>query len=118
MSGFQPPYRAEPIKPENVAAFKLRHIPNEVIDAVNELISLKYVCNSDDIRIYQKDIIEVAKSKMYPATDNIDSGSGYFDYNWLNIEKIYEDAGWAVKYDKPAYNESYDAYFIFREKKG
>ena len=71
-----------------------------------------------DIRIYQKDIIEVAKSKMYPATDNIDSGSGYFDYNWLNIEKIYEDAGWAVKYDKPAYNESYDAYFIFREKKG
>ena len=36
-----------------------------------------------------------------------------FNKGWLNIEEVYRSAGWKVNYDKPAYNESYDAYFTF-----
>ena len=30
---------------------------------------------------------------------------------------LFEEAGWNVQYDKPGYNENYDAYFKFTEKK-
>ena len=33
-----------------------------------------------------------------------------------DIEDIFREAGWKVTYDKPAYNESYDAYFKFEGK--
>ena len=39
-----------------------------------------------------------------------------YDNNWLDIEDIFREAGWKVTYDKPAYNESYDAYFKFEGK--
>jgi hypothetical protein len=35
---------------------------------------------------------------------------------WLNFEAIYEEAGWKVVYDKPGYNETYDANFTFTKK--
>jgi hypothetical protein len=37
-----------------------------------------------------------------------------FDDNLLDVEEVYEKAGWKVEYDKPAFNESYPATFTFR----
>jgi len=34
---------------------------------------------------------------------------------WLNIEEAYRAADWEVEYDKPAYNETYRAHFIFKK---
>jgi hypothetical protein len=39
-----------------------------------------------------------------------------FDNQWLDIEDIYREAGWKVSYDKPAYNETYKAYFTFSRR--
>lgn len=40
-----------------------------------------------------------------------------FDENWLDIELIYEQFGWKVKYDKPGWDEDYDPFFEFSKKK-
>lgn len=41
-----------------------------------------------------------------------------FDNHWLDIEDIYREQGWKVKYDKPGYNEeSFKPYFEFSVKK-
>lgn len=40
-----------------------------------------------------------------------------FKNNWLNIEELYSNEGWLVKYDSPAYCESYEPYFKFTRKK-
>lgn len=38
-----------------------------------------------------------------------------FSKGLLNFESFYRDHGWTVEYDKPAYNESYTAKWIFKE---
>lgn len=39
-----------------------------------------------------------------------------FAQHWLDIEDVYRAEGWIVDYDKPAYNQSYRAYFVFKKK--
>ena len=87
-------------------------IPPEVFDAVNELI-YKEINDpvsraSDRIKLYQKDIVRLAKEKLSGGEAPVN-----FDCRWLDFEPHYRELGWGVEYDKPAYNESYDAYFMF-----
>ena len=37
-----------------------------------------------------------------------------FSEGYLNVEEVYREQGWVVSYDKPGYNESYDANFKFK----
>jgi len=90
-------YQIRPIGPNDVK----KVIPDFVIEAVNELINEKYTDGRFIIR--QNEIKERIKSK----TDQD------FDFAWLDFESIYRNAGWRVEYDKPAYNESYEAFFAF-----
>lgn len=39
------------------------------------------------------------------------------DREHLDVEDVYRAAGWEVTYDKPGYNETYDATFTFRSAK-
>jgi hypothetical protein len=39
-----------------------------------------------------------------------------YEYRWLDIEKIYEDFGWIVEYEKPSYCEDFPATFKFSKK--
>jgi hypothetical protein len=39
-----------------------------------------------------------------------------FNKHWFDIEDIYRKAGWAVEFDKPGYNESYESFFVFKKK--
>jgi hypothetical protein len=40
-----------------------------------------------------------------------------FDNNWLDLEWTFEQVGWSVWYDKPAYNESYEPTWYFSNEK-
>ena len=92
----------KPISPNEIK----KVIPDFVIEAVNELIAEK-VNSQNHATVLQKHIVDRVKSK----TDQD------FDYAWLDFENVFRDAGWNVNYDKPAYCESYDAYFEFRPKR-
>ena len=97
-----------PITPQEVNSKRLEDIPDLVIEAFNELI----VKNSQGAtaRINQDDAIERIMTKIDISRGDI------FAKGYLNVEPIYEAAGWAVSYDKPGYNESYEAHFIFSRK--
>ena len=65
----------------------------------------------------QDDIINIILTKMnikmktnspFMLTDEY-----LFDNKFLDVEDIYRKQGWVVAYDKPAYNETYDAIFEF-----
>jgi hypothetical protein len=100
----------KPITPKEVVKEKLLSIPDEVIEAFNELIAK----NWDGYRagMKQDDIVALIKQKMSLKKDDT-----IFERHWLDVEDIYRKVGWIVEYDKPAYNESYDATFEFRKKK-
>jgi len=92
-----------PISPKDIPAAKAVVIPPEVFDAVNELLAAK--CVNGGAIIKQHEIADAIKEKL-----------GECKMEWLNFEEVYREAGWGVKYDKPAYCETYDAFFEFRDK--
>lgn len=100
-----------PIRPTDVPKFRREIAPPEVIEAFNELIveGDGHVKQNDVVeRILQKMNARIAGKGLPPFTRN-----EIFDRGWLNVEYIYRKAGWNVEYDKPAYNETYGAFFVF-----
>lgn len=97
----------KPITPDEVVGLKKKSIPPFIIECINDLIAKKW--NGRSAPIKQEEIIGAIMAL----------GIGrrvIFDNHYLDVEDIYEDAGWNVVYDKPGFNETNDAFFIFTKK--
>jgi hypothetical protein len=104
-----------PLKPTDIIKEKERSFNPKVIEAVNLLLVEKY--NGYSCTILQKDIIakyiEICGITEEKRDEEVEK---LFDKNQLDFEKIYQKYGWIVSYDKPGYNESYEASFEFKPK--
>lgn len=100
-----------PIRPDQIGEHKAKIFPDFVLKAFNDLLAEKYSHGS--AKIVQKDAVQriLQYGNMLPEEKSVIYNNG-----WLNVEEIYRDAGWKVKYDKPGYCESYDAFFEFSKK--
>lgn len=98
----------KPYSPTEAALAKQTVLPAAVINAVNELLAKNY--DGQRAVIKQKDIVGTIISQLDTTEREM------LAKNWLNIEPLYELYGWKVSYDKPGYNESYDATFTFERK--
>lgn len=95
-----------PIKPNEIGEAKQKYIPEQVFEAFNKRIATGFV--DGRATVYQEEVIcELVTAGM--------SRSEIISNGWLNIEEAYRKAGWQVEYDKPAYNETYRAHFIFKK---
>lgn len=102
----------KPFTPADAQQHKAHYgLPNEVIEAVNELLAKNY--RPGTITIKQKEIEEQVLLKMPDLRAN-----DLYARNWMDIEETFRESGWQVHYDKPGYCESYDAYFEFTPKRG
>lgn len=104
---------SKPIRPDQVAKLAQIVFPSEVFDAFNELIAKNYVCGT--ARVDQKDVVDLIMEKL-GLENTVLNRQKAFDNKWLNIEEAYRETGWRVAYDKPGFNESYDAFFIFKQQ--
>jgi hypothetical protein len=99
-----------PITPQEILADLPNIIPSFVFEAVNNLLKKKF--RGESVTIKQDTIMdEIAKLQTTYTRQEI------FDNKWMDFEKVYRDNGWKVEYDKPGYNETYDAFFVFTPKK-
>ena len=98
----------KPIKPSEVLVLKKSLLPPEVIEVFNELIAENFSDGSSTFT--QKEAIRRIRVAL-----NI-SDADIFRLKFLDVEGIYRKEGWKVSYDKPGYNETYDATFTFTEK--
>lgn len=98
------------ITPSEAQARKAKEIPKQVLEVFNELIVQNY-CNCSAI-VKQPEALDCISARFpdVPRALMIESG-------WLDVEEIYQKAGWTVEYDKPGYNETYDPFFKFTGKK-
>lgn len=95
----------KPISPDEVGQVQRDNIPPEVFEVVNKLIATKWSGSSATIK--QEEILE-ALAEFGIWRDYA------FDRGYLNFEEAYRAQGWKVEYDKPGYNESYGAFFVFK----
>lgn len=98
------------VTPAEIGSLKAKLLPGHVIETWNALLAQK--STGGPIRITQNEAIE----ELQVNCPELISRQGIFDSGWLDIEPVYRAAGWSVKYDKPAYCESYEAYYIFTPK--
>lgn len=98
---------AEPIRPEDMASVKGKIFPDAVVEAFNEMIAQAYYNGSATFK--QQEVVERMVQKGLKRED-------IFSKHWLDIEPIYRAAGWKIFYDKPGYNETYEATFKFTKK--
>lgn len=99
--------KVRPIKPGEVVSKKKEGFPDAVFEAFNELLAEKY--DGDSAWFEQKEVVARMVKKGLKR-------NAIFDKGWLDIEEVYESAGWKVSYDKPGYNESYEENFTFEKK--
>lgn len=102
--------RVEPIKPKDIIDNLDDIIHPAIIKAVNFLLKEQFRGGSTAIK--QKDI----EAKAMEFCSDLTSKEIY-DKKHMNFEKVFEKAGWIVKYAKPDWDENYDAYFKFEAKK-
>jgi hypothetical protein len=89
----------EPIKPNDVQ----KKIPDFVVQCFNELIEEHWNGTSSEFTL--KAVLQKLKAEMV-----------YVPKEYLDVEPIYEKVGWKVKFDKPGYDESYDAFYKFTKR--
>jgi hypothetical protein len=106
----------KPITPKEAKASKHSSIPDEIIQATNELI-VEHLELDGSATVLQKDITSRALSKFKKAnSESKITSQMMFDKKWMDIEPVFRAAGWRVTYDKPGFNEEYEASFCFERK--
>jgi len=98
----------KPITPDMVTDVKKELLPDAVIEAWNEVIAKNW--NGKTSSFTQDEIVKRIVKKAKIKRDKV------FDKRYLDVEDIYETEGWNVHYDRPGYNETYNATFEFKKK--
>ena len=105
--------KIKPISPaEAEANYKI--LP-EVVQAVNELITEKYK-GKGSFTLMQNEVINRIM-KFCKANKTKMTREKLFDEHHMDFETYFEKEGWKIIYDKPGYNETYEASFKFTPKK-
>ncbi len=99
-----------PIKPKEVQSKKDAALPQEVFDVFNQLI----IDNWDG---HSATVLQDEACERICKALKIKSCQTALDRGLLDVESAYRKAGWKVEFDKPGYNESYDAHFVFSKKR-
>lgn len=98
-----------PITPDDIVSEKAKQLPDAVIEVFNYFIARNYVGSQAVVK--QEDVVVMLVEKLQIERRAV------FDKRYLSVKSLYENAGWDVEYDKPAYNEHYDPTFTFKRKR-
>lgn len=99
---------AGPIKPHEVVAQKKQYLPEEVFQAFNQMIAQNW--DGSQATFTQREIL----ARLVEVVNM--NRSEIYERRYLDVEPCYRAEGWEVEYDKPGYNETYEATFTFRKK--
>ena len=101
-----------PIRPEEVSKKMAALIPPFVIEVFNTLIAQNFDSHLGKASFSQEEVV-----KAIIKWNNDLKREDVFTKHWLDVEDIYREVGWGVRYDKPAYNEEGVAWFEFSTPK-
>ena len=110
----------KPITPDEVVQLKRELIPDQVIDTFNRLIVENWDGYSSTVKQEKviSEIYELYPTELYDEEGHYpDRGTAkerIFQKGWLDVEDIFSEAGWKVKYENPGFGDDINAYFEFK----
>lgn len=105
----------KPIRPDEVKP-KKPVIPDFVVEAFNELIKDKWNERIGRAIVKQEEAVQKILEKVPQNEENPFKRSDIFKNHYLDVEDLYRECGWVVKYTKRKYYEKEDHFFTFSEK--
>lgn len=99
-----------PVSPVEAIAQKNDLVPDFVFEAFNEMI-VKNLKQNGSAQVDQNEVLELIVNKSSGTLSRQD----VFEKSFLDVEPHYRKSGWIVTYDRPAYYENYNAYYIFKK---
>ena len=107
---------SSPVKPISPKEAKAKYtVPDFVIEAVNDLI-VKKIGDGKSCTLMQNEVIYAIQQKAEIALGETIARRQVFDKKWLDFEPLFRRNGWSVEYDRPGYNETYEASYKFEAK--
>jgi hypothetical protein len=107
--------KIQPIKPEEILDKKIATIPDDMIQAVNELIAKNW--NGSDATIKKEELL-INFFKISGLKDDRANRENLYNAHALDFEFAYRKEGWSVTYDSPTYGDSdFEPYYTFKIKK-
>lgn len=98
-----------PVSPNEIVDVQRQNLPPEVFDAFNAAIAKSM--NGKSSKVIQSDVAKDIADRLGIELSAVYAG------HYLDVEDEYRKFGWRVDYDRPAYNESYAAFFVFSRGK-
>jgi hypothetical protein len=102
-----------PIKPEDVQDKRNESIPEPVFEAFNELIVREWALGSANFTLTEVANLAIEKLRKTDESFKDLTRQQMYDKGWMDVEPAYRKAGWKVEFDKPGWEQSYDANFTF-----
>lgn len=99
------------IRPDQALAAKTSNIPAYVIEAANDLLVSK-ISLSGEATFTVPELADLAIEKARAQGEPI-SHDKLFENKWLDIEPVFREAGWKVKFIKTPYYDSNPDSFVF-----
>jgi hypothetical protein len=96
-----------PIRPIEITDARLISIPDVVFEVFNQLITDNFT--GTRATVHQNTVVKELEGRGLNRSE-------IYRKHWLDVEEFYRQVGWIVTYDKPGYNEDYEAYFVFKKK--
>lgn len=103
-----------PLTPKQVREMHEKTIPEEIIFAINRILAKAGSKPQIQVIIDQNEIIEQATNLMKSNGKTVNRDD-FFTNHWLDFEPIFRKAGWKVEFVKPSHNESFTAYWTFKD---
>jgi len=91
----------KPITPDEVR----KELPDEVVEIFNDLIKQNW--NGHEAVVKQTEALTAITRRLEIEASEV------FKRRLLDVEQAFREAGWKVEYDKPGWDETYDAFFRF-----
>jgi hypothetical protein len=102
------PQNVKPITPDEIAKSRASEIPDEVIDAFNDLLKKKF--DGEQAIIEQIEVVHAIMVKMDLKPEDREV---IFAERWLNIAPLFGPAGWRVVVHEPHVGNERPAYYTF-----
>lgn len=93
--------------PEEAEQAKAASLPEAVFETVNSFLAKR--SGDREITVFQEEVVLGLLERGFEREQ-------IFADRLLNFEKAYETVGWNVTFDKPAYNETGMAHWVFTRK--
>lgn len=98
----------KPFSPAEAVEAHADYIPTVVVDVVNEFLAQR-ASSGRRVEITQKEVVSALLAEGLTHEE-------IRGRNLLDFEDTFRKVGWDVVYDKPGYNETYGAHWIFKPK--